>query len=281
MLFEVTHVTNYQYSDEVFFEPHNFRFRPKNTTRSSLKNFDIQIEPKPAGLSEQTDVEGNYILHCWFDGTHDLLKITSRFSIEVDDYNPFDFLVHPPQYLKLPFEYEQKTKQILQPALQAEAIDQSLLDFCNKILKSADSQSVEFFVLMTRELHKEFTLEFRETGKPLHPDQTFDLKAGSCRDLAWMQIHMLRQLGVASHFVSGYFYVDDESPEFELHAWVEAYLPGAGWIGMDPGHGMLTNAYHIPVVSSAFYEHTMPVSGTVRGSASSKMENELSILLTK
>lgn len=92
-----------------------------------------------------------------------------------------------------------------------------------------------------------------------------------------MQIHMLRFVGIAARFVSGYYYLDSKNPEFELHAWVEVFLPGAGWIEFDPGHGMLTGWYHIPLASSSFYENTMPVSGSIRGDVTSKLENTLKI----
>lgn len=94
-----------------------------------------------------------------------------------------------------------------------------------------------------------------------------------------MQIHMLRSCGFASRFVSGYYYLNIEDPVFELHAWVEVYMPGAGWIGLDPVHGVLTGCYHFPVASSAYYEYTMPVSGTVRGNARSSLSHEVKISL--
>ncbi len=121
----------------------------------------------------------------------------------------------------------------------------------------------------------------RLTGNPHHPNELFRLKTGSCRDFAWMQIQILRNLGFAARFVSGYFYLDAESPEFELHAWIEVFVPGAGWIGLDPSHGILAGNAHIPVASSANYQNTMPVSGTVRGEATSKLKTELQIELVK
>ena len=188
-------------------------------------------------------------------------------------------MVHPSEFLRMPFAYGDKTKQLLKPSLQAPGLSESMIEYTNKILSESDHQSIDFLLLLTKEIHKTFSLETRETGNPLEPDLTFKLKEGSCRDLSWMQIHILRHFGIASRFVSGYLYIDSANPEFELHAWVEAYFPGAGWIGLDPSHGMLTNHFHIPVASSAFYENTMPVSGSVRGSAKSTLKNELKISL--
>ena len=90
-----------------------------------------------------------------------------------------------------------------------------------------------------------------------------------------MEIHLLRNMGIASRFVSGYFYLPLEKEGFDLHAWVEVFIPGAGWIGFDPSHGMVAGASHIPVASSAHYDNTMAVTGAVRGSASSELETKL------
>lgn len=280
MIFEISHISEYTYSDEVSFEPHYFRFKPKNTPYLRVRDFEIKIEPEPSGLSEQIDVENNHILLCWFEGTYRQLKITSHSFIEAREYNPFNFLVHPPEYLKLPFEYDKKIKQLLKPLLYSEGLPNEMIDYRNDILLDSGNGSIDFLTELTKTIHKDFILKSRETGKPHQPEYTFKQKTGSCRDLAWMQIHLLRQSGIASRFVSGYYYIDNENPEFELHAWVEAYLPGAGWIGLDPGHGIFADAFHIPVAISAFQENTMPVSGTIRGNSKSELKNELHISLS-
>jgi transglutaminase-like putative cysteine protease len=92
-----------------------------------------------------------------------------------------------------------------------------------------------------------------------------------------MQIQLLRHLGIAARFVSGYYFIGSENPSHDLHAWVEVYLPGAGWIGFDPSHGSAAGANHIPICSSAYFQNTMPVIGSFRGGASSKMEVLVSI----
>ena len=277
MRFQITHITEYTYSDIVFLEPHYLRFKPRVTAYSVLKDFSVSIEPGPAGISEQIDIDNNHNIFCWFDEMHGHLKITASSSVEIIEYNPFNFLVYPAGYLSIPFVYEKKQRKLLDPELQSEGLSEPMLDFINNILGKTNNHSVNFLAQITGEIHTEFTLNTREWGKPLKPEFTFKQKKGSCRDLAWMQIHMLRQLGIASRFVSGYYYIDRADPEFELHAWVEAYLPGAGWIGLDPSHGILTDHYHVPVASSSNYENTMPVSGSVRGKAKSVLNNKLTI----
>jgi len=277
MLIGIKHLTEYTFSEDVFFEPHYFRFRPKDTAHAVVKEFKLEIEPEPSGLSEQFDIENNHNQFCWFEDSHRRMKIVVESVVQVTEFNPFNFFIHPSEYLSIPFDYDKRTKPLLIPSLEADITSESIKDFALEILRNSNNQSISFLAQLTKEIHKAFSLKTRESGNPHLPGFTFKQKQGSCRDLAWMQIHMLRQLGIASRFVSGYYYIDSNQPEYELHAWVEAYLPGSGWIGLDPSHGMLTDCYHIPVASSAYHENTMPVIGTVRGSAKSTLKNELEI----
>jgi len=279
MKFQIEHLTEYSFSHKVFFEPHYLRFKPKDSPHSSLISFKAEIDPKPTGFAEQFDIENNHIMLCWFDETHKNLKISIKTEIEVAEYNPFNFLIYPSEYLKIPFDYNYQTKQLLMPALQHGTLPKQMNRFFTDVLNKSDAQTISFLTELTSQIHRQFVLETREFGEPLEPEHTYQKKIGSCRDLAWMQIHLLRNLGIASRFVSGYFYLDSDNPEFELHAWVEVFLPGAGWIGFDPSHGLIAGCYHIPLASSAFYGNTMPVSGSIRGTAESKMKNELKISL--
>ncbi len=277
MKFKITHTSEYSYSDEVFFEPHYFRFKPKQSIYSSLVEYSIKILPTPIGFSEQIDIENNHVRLCWFENTHKNLIVTTNSIIDVTEYNPLDFLVHPQKYLNIPFEYDPRTSLLLSASLQATPLSKEMEEYLNNLLQKTNAQSVNFLTELTKQIHQDFISENRDTGKPLEPALSFSQKKGSCRDLAWMQIQFLRHLGIASRFVSGYFYLQSDTPEYELHAWVEAFLPGAGWIGFDPSHGIITTCYHIPLASSSYSENTMPVSGSIRGSASSELKNDLKI----
>ena len=279
MNFRINHKTEYSYSDRVFFEPHYLRFKPKTTAYFTVEDFKLHIAPDPAGFSEQLDVENNHIFLCWFEETHNKLKIEADIFVNVREFNPFNFLIHPQEYEKLPFGYNKETRQLLKPSLQTTELPNPMIEFLQNVLKETDYQTVNFLTELTKQIHQNFLVESRETGTPFKPGYTFAKRKGSCRDLAWMQIHLLRSLGIASRFVSGYFYVQSNKPTYELHAWIEVYIPGAGWIGFDPSHGLITGSYHIPVASGSFYANTMPVSGTVRGDAKHSLKNELNITL--
>lgn len=279
MKLQISHTTEYTYSNPVFFEPHYLRFKPKDTPHSNLVEFKLKIDPEPSGYSEQIDIENNHIGLCWFEDTHRQLKLSIKTIIEVNEYNPFNFLVHPAEYLQLPFQYNDQTGQLLKPSLQYSSLSEELKSFLKDTLEKTDHQTTPFLLELTRQIHNEFIVETREIGEPYDPGLTSKLKRGSCRDLAWMQIHLLRQIGIAARFVSGYFYLNSTNPQFELHAWIEVFLPGAGWIGFDPSNGIVCGCFHIPLASSAFYENTMPVSGTTRGESKAILQNELKISL--
>jgi transglutaminase-like putative cysteine protease len=151
------------------------------------------------------------------------------------------------------------------------------MEYGRNILAASFNRTLDFLVNLTSRIHVDFTAETRLQGEPYSPDTTFRLRKGSCRDLAWMQIQLVRNFGIAARFVSGYYYNHLLNNSFELHAWVEVYLPGAGWVGFDPSNGILAVSTHIPICSSAHYQNTLPVIGSFRGGASSTMDVSLSI----
>lgn len=277
MKFKITHNTIYLFNSEVFLEPHYLRFRPKQTAYVDVTDYSITILSEPVGHKVIQDEENNVVDFCWFEGMTNQLSITSTTILETKPFNPFDFLIYPLVFNQLPLQYDELQKKLLFSTLEGQLISQELLDYGTAILKASDFSTISFLTNLTKQLHEDFSVEYREIGSPLQPDETFTIKRGSCRDLSWMQINLLRQFGIAARFVSGYYYFDMIQPAYELHAWVEVFLPGIGWLGLDPSHGIFTGNTHFPIASSAHFENTMPVSGGIRGSATSQLRTELSI----
>tara|TARA_R110002050_G_scaffold261556_1_gene401584 strand:- start:45947 stop:46798 length:852 start_codon:yes stop_codon:yes gene_type:complete len=280
MQIKIVHETTYSFTKEVFLEPHYLRFKPKSMPFLDLLSYDLNFSITPSGISEQLDAEGNVVHFCWFDGMHKHINIKSQAILKIKPFQSFNFLVYPTRCNQIPFEYTKQLFPLLTLYLVSTKISDSLLDYARGILKNVESNTISFLSQLTIQIHKDFVLETRETGIPFHPDETFEGKTGSCRDLSWMQIQLLRNLGLAAKFVSGYYYIDVENPQYELHAWIEVFVPGAGWIGFDPSNGMATANMHIPVCSSVHYENTMPVSGSVRGDANATLNTRLLIEFT-
>lgn len=277
MNFKIIHETTYLFSDEVFLEPHYLRFRPKRTPFIDVTHFSIALKSEPVGHSVIEDEEHNVVDFCWFEKLTNSFTIHVESSLQTKEYNPFNFIIHPDSFNTIPFTYSDHQYQILYAALQKQELAQELVDYANGILDTSHFKTIAFVSNLTTQIHKDFTVEYREDGPPLSPDNTFAIKKGSCRDLSWMQINLLRNYGIAARFVSGYFYFDMEKPIYELHAWIEVFIPGTGWLGFDPSHGILTGNTHFSVASSAIPENTMPVSGGIRGSATSKLITNLTI----
>lgn len=276
-MIRIVHETNYTFSSGVFIEPHFLRFKPKTTPFCRLTQFDISVHPQPAGISNMVDPENNDIQFCWFDDMHKNLSIKTQSLIQTEDFNPFNFLIYPDRFNALPFSYSQTDLKVLDTYLSYSNLSNDLINFGEQLLLKSYNETTAFLLNLTKEIHKDFKIETREEGPPYEPHKTFMLKKGSCRDLSWMMLNLLRYLGMASKFVSGYYYLDLEHAEFELHAWVQVFIPGAGWIGFDPSHGIITANHHFPVAESFTFSNTMPVSGTLRGEASSKMSVNLKI----
>lgn len=278
MKFKIIHTTTYQFSEDIFLEPHYLRFRPKQTAYIDRVDFAIAIQAKPEGHKIIEDEYKNVVDFCWFEGLTKKLTINAESIIETKPFNPFAFVLFPERFNVLPFEYNLQQKNSLLAELEAQPLSKDLAAFGQQILKEAQSNTITLLTTITRKLHEDFIVEYREEGPPLPPEQTFREKRGSCRDLSWMLIQLLRTQGIAARFVSGYYYFNMEEPSYELHAWVDVFLPGAGWLGLDPSHGILTGNTHFPIASSAYPEHTMPVSGAIRGDATSTLVTDLSIV---
>jgi len=275
MKFLIRHTTTYTFSAPVFLEPHYLRFKPRNTPHLTVKKFSLEVSPEAVGISEQVDPENNTVHFCWFEGQHEQMVVNMEMELDSEAYNPFSFIVYPLAYFELPFQYDDSLQKLLHSTIKADPIGIPLQKFGEQVLEQSDGKTVNFLTDLTREIHQTCEVIVRETGRAYEPDQTFGLKKGSCRDLAWMQVQLLRNMGFAARFVSGYYYIMMDEPAYELHAWLEVYIPGGGWIGFDPSHGMVASQAHIPVASSAHFENTMAISGTVRGSSESSMNTDL------
>ncbi|HEY9299906.1 MAG TPA: transglutaminase family protein, partial [Phormidium sp.] len=185
-------------------------------------------------------------------------------EVETFRENPFDYIIEP-YALKLPIDYPTSLLTQLSPYLQREFpgnVDPIATQIAQEIWFATSGQTTIFLSKLNQHIYENCNYLVRETGEPLPAGITWNQKSGSCRDFVVLFMEVCRAVGLAARFVSGYQEGDLYQKERDLHAWVEVYLPGAGWRGYDPTHGLAVSDRHIALVASAFPNYTAPISGS-------------------
>ncbi len=275
----IYHKTEYKYSKPVFLEPHIVRLTPITGHYISLLESNLTISPKPSSISYNIESDGSTACFACFNPKIDSLSIEHTSVVESQERNPFSFLVYPNSCFTIPFIYPCVLQPELSQYLNRSTDSKELHDFSYYLAELVDFQTVPFLTKASEILNKNIKYEYREMGLPRNPVHTFETEVGSCRDIVQLFIELCRYMKLASRFVSGYYCEKPDSPDAapELHAWAEVYIPGGGWIGIDPTLGLVCSGYHVALSTSAFPEQTLPVSGTYRGSASSEIQTFLKI----
>jgi transglutaminase-like putative cysteine protease len=265
-MFQISHSITYEYSQPVTLLPHKLRLRPQSSGQQSVAQFVLQISPTPLKMVDVRDLDGNDILKLWFEAVPvQKLQIQSQVQVISHLSAPFDYLLEP-WAVKLPIDYPHFVWQRLQPYLQGYlggAIDPVATQLGAEIWSEHQGIS-DFLNALNQQIYQSCEYLLRIDGLPWPPGVTWSKRSGSCRDLAVLFIEVCRSVGVAARFVSGYE-AGVESPDRYLHAWVEVFLPGAGWRGYDPTHGLVVADDHIVLAAAPRQQQTMPVEGQVQG----------------
>ena len=264
MLFEINHKTEFFYNRPVFLEPHTVRLRPRCDVWQNLLAHEIHVEPQPASLTESIDLDGNSVAIMWFDGTHESLSITASSTVETMRHNPFDFVLDS-ESLVMPVKYDADLAISLAPYCDRVTLEDEISTFSTTISTQVDRKTLPFLSTLTKRLHESFEHFVRPKGDPWSPSVTLAKGRGACRDMATLQIAAIRAAGLPARFVSGYRAEDPEAIDRELHAWVEVYLPRAGWRGYDPTTGLAVADGHIALAAGPNARVAAPTSGTFRG----------------
>ena len=242
--------------------------RPRSDGRQNLLNFTMNITPAPAGQSEGLDAEGNTFTQIWFNGLWNKLEISTISQAEINRSNPFDYLLTP-QMIRLPLSFDPSTRFLLKPYLFRSTVHTHLEDAAaelgQSLVEKASYQTVAVLDSLNTYLHSNLKRTQREEPGILAPEATLAEGQGACRDLASLFVDVCRSLGIPARFVSGYHAGDSTSKEWELHAWAEIYLPGAGWRGYDPTLGLAVGDRHVALAASYDPHRTTPVAGSFRG----------------
>jgi uncharacterized protein (DUF2126 family)/transglutaminase-like putative cysteine protease len=267
------HRTRYRYDRSVSLSPHIIRLRPAPHTRTPVLSYSLTVTPRTHFINWQQDPHGNYLARIVFPEQAHELAIDVDLVVEMAVLNPFDFFLEPAAET-FPFQYEAWLRGELAPYLDVTATGPGLRELLGTIDRTAP-RTVDFLVDLNRRLAKEIRYIIRLEPGVQTPDETLACGSGSCRDTAWLLVQILRSLGLGARFVSGYLIqlAPDVKPlegpagpstDFtDLHAWAEVYLPGAGWLGLDPTSGLLAGEGHIPLAATPDPFSAAPVTGAV------------------
>jgi transglutaminase-like putative cysteine protease len=276
MLYQISHQTTYTYSQTVSLNPHLIRLRPRCNNWQKLHNFSLLVNPQPQSISELIDLDGNDFSKLWFDTPTNQLSLQILAKVETWQTNPFNYLLET-WATTLPFDYPSSLLIQLKPYLKPYSfvLDTVIVELAEAIIQEVNANTVDFLSNLNQRIYENCQYITRETGEPWQAGITWRRKQGSCRDLAILFMEVCRAVGLAARFVSGYQEGNSDQQERDLHAWVEVYLPGAGWRGYDPTHGLAVSDRHIALAASAFPSYAAPISGTVNSQNGTKADSRL------
>lgn len=267
------HRTLYKYDRPVNHAPHVVRLRPAPHTRTKIESYSLEIKPGDHFCNWQQDPFGNFLARLVFPNKATSLEVTVDLVADMSVINPFDFFLEEGSD-QFPLSYDKATAKELLPYLEAAPAGPLLKALVEGIDRSPQ-RIIDFLVGLNQDLQRRIGYIIRMEAGVQTPEETLKLGTGSCRDTAWLMVQTLRHLGLASRFASGYLIqlapdvkaLDGPSGtevDFtDLHAWCEVYLPGAGWIGLDPTSGLLCGEGHIPLACTPEPSSAAPITGAL------------------
>jgi uncharacterized protein (DUF2126 family) len=265
------HRTAYTFDRPVNLSPHIIRLRPAVHSRTPIEAYTLKVEPENHFLNWQQDPYGNYLARLVFPEKTTSLKIEVELIADLSVINPFDFFLE--EYAQeFPFSYPERLKKALEPYLEITELGPLL----NSLLAEIDTSTqatIDFLVQVNQLVNSRLDYNLRMESGVQTCEETLGIGRGSCRDFSWLMVQVFRHLGLAARFVSGYSVQlkPDEKPlegpagvsedVTDLHAWVEVYIPGAGWIGLDATSGLFCTEGHIPLACVPDFEMAAPIEG--------------------
>ena len=270
----LTHHTTYRFDRPVKLSPHEIRLRPAPHCRTPVVGYSLDVAPSQHFLNWQQDPYGNWVARLVFPEPARELSVVVDLTADLTVINPFDFFVEP-YAERFPFAYADVLAKELKPFLETAPTTPRLAAWVERFRRSVrpEETTVDLLVRLNHELQQEIRYLVRMEPGVQAPEFTLESGSGSCRDSGWLLVQIMRHLGIASRFASGYLIqlVADVKPldgpagterDFtDLHAWAEAFLPGAGWIGLDPTSGLLAGEGHLPLACTAEPGNAAPVIG--------------------
>jgi len=268
------HRTTYLFDKEISLFPHIVRLKPAPHCRTPILSYSLRIEPGDHFINWQQDPFGNYLARLVFPEKAKKLEIVVDLVAEMTSINPFDFFLEELAE-NFPFAYEAWLLAELAPYSVRSDPAAGLDELARELMPEEPVRTIDFLVSVNQRVQEMIGYRIRMEPGVQTCAETLELRSGSCRDSAFLLVQLFRTMGLAARFVSGYLVqlVPDEKPlegpegparDFtDLHAWTEVYLPGAGWVGLDPTSGLFAGEGHIPLACTPEPSSAAPVTGAV------------------
>jgi len=287
LVITVRHATTYRYKQPVAFGEHRMMLRPRDSYDQKLLDAKLAITPEPADIRWVHDVFGNCVAIARFAGRAQELDIESVIRLDHSPTNALDFEIE--EYAKrYPFTYGADEMPDLLRSIERQYLDpeREVDRWARQFLRhDGRTDTSEFLAAMTHAIRQDLTYVAREESGVQDPVKTLRLKSGSCRDFAVLMMEAVRSLGLAARFVTGYLYVPEDRRSERIgggatHAWLEVYLPAAGWIEFDPTNGIVGNHDLIRVAVARDPRQAVPISGTWTGFPSDNLGMTVEVEVT-
>lgn len=277
----IRYETVYRYDRAVRFSPHDVRLFPRNDRFVQIARLDFRTNPETT-VRFGRDVFDNIVASCFFEKAAEALELRLAIDVDVTKKNPFDFVLSR-RAVQMPFAYEEEIASIICAYCQRQSGDALLFPDWIPPTQERPRETVATLVELTTLLHRTISYQRREEGAAQAPAETLRLRRGACRDTAVLLAEMLRDAGLAARVVSGYLHEADEEirrAEGSLHAWTEVFLPGAGWVGLDPTNGILCNDNFIAAAVGLRPADITPISGSFyhRDYVPAEMQSRLELI---
>jgi transglutaminase-like putative cysteine protease len=282
-ILSIKHVTTYRYRQPVAFGEHRIMLRPRDDEDQRLLQSALEIRPKPRELAWGRDRLGNHVAIAHFDDRSDELRVVSTICLE---HTPNGFYEGDiKDYARIyPFSYIAEDWSRLRGFILPLSLEPELRRWSDQFFRNGSADTHALLVDMTQTIRRTFRHVARHEKGIQDPIRTIALGTGSCRDLAMLMIAALRSRGIAARFVSGYVHLAEEKHEDEhqitggnTHAWVQAYVPGPGWVDFDPSAGVVGNQNLIRVAVVEHPREAIPLQGTWYGSASDHLAMQVAV----